>query len=186
MSKKCKQKINLAQRTSVGHNLLNNYEASAFSKGGNMSIEQNLANLGITLPQPAAPAANYVPYVITGSQLFVSGQVPLGASGLEFQGKLGQNFGIADGQAAARLCAINILAQLKSAIGNIDDVVQLVKLVGFVNSTPDFTDQPQVINGASDFMVDAMGDKGKHARSAVGVAALPFGVAVEVEAIFQI
>ncbi|MBL4645664.1 MAG: RidA family protein [Rhizobiales bacterium] len=151
-----------------------------------MSIEKKLADMGVTLPNAAAPAANYLPFVITGSQLFISGQVPMGPNGLEYQGKLGDGFDIADGEAAARLCAINLLAQAKSALGDLDKVVRLVKIVGFVNSAPDFGDQPKVINGASNFLVEAMGDKGKHARSAVGVAALPFGVSVEIEAIFEI
>lgn len=151
-----------------------------------MSIEKKLADMGVTLPNAAAPAANYLPFVITGSQLFISGQVPMGPNGLEYQGKLGDGFNIADGEAAARLCAINLLAQAKSALGDLDKVVRLVKIVGFVNSAPDFGDQPKVINGASNFLVEAMGDKGKHARSAVGVAALPFGVSVEIEAIFEI
>ena len=150
-----------------------------------MSIEDRLAEMNITLPKAAAPAANYVPYVISGNHLYISGQIPMGANGLEHIGKLGENASIEDGQAAAKLCAINILAQAKSALGDLEKVKRLVKLVGFVNSTPDFTDQPKIINGASDFMVAAMGDKGPHARSAVGVAALPFGVAVEIEAIIE-
>ncbi len=150
-----------------------------------MSIEDRLAELNITLPKAAAPAANYVPYVISGNHLYISGQIPMGANGLEYIGKLGENTSVEDGQAAAKLCAINILAQAKSALGDLEKVKRLVKLVGFVNSTPDFTDQPKIINGASDFMVAAMGDKGPHARSAVGVAALPFGVAVEIEAIIE-
>jgi enamine deaminase RidA (YjgF/YER057c/UK114 family) len=149
-------------------------------------IDKRLAGMGVTLPQAAAPAANYIPYVITGSQLFISGQLPKGPNGNEYLGKLGAGCSVEDGQAAARLCAINLLAQAKAALGDLDRVVRLVKLVGFVNSAPDFGDQPKVINGASDFMVEALGDKGRHARSAVGVAALPFGVAVEVEAIFEI
>ncbi|MBA5777998.1 RidA family protein [Stappia sp. F7233] len=149
-------------------------------------IEQRLAALGVTLPQAAAPAANYVPFVRTGSQLFISGQIPMGPNGIEHKGKLGADYGVEQGQVAARLCAINLLAQAKAALGDLDKVVRLVKLVGFVNCTPDFGDQPKVVNGASDFMVEALGEKGRHARSAVGVAALPFGVAVEVEAIFEV
>lgn len=151
-----------------------------------MSIEKRLEEMGIALPKAAAPAANYVPFVVSGSHLYVSGQVPMGPNGLEYIGKLGDNTSIEDGQSAAKLCAINLLAQAKSALGDLDKVKCLVKLVGFVNCTPDFSDQPKVVNGASDFMVEAMGDKGRHARSAVGVASLPFGVAVEVEAIFEI
>ena len=150
------------------------------------AIESRLAELGVTLPSPAAPAANYVPFVRTGNQLFISGQIPMGPDGIEHQARLGDGYEVADGQAAAKLCAINILAQAKAALGDLDKVVRLVKLVGFVNSTPDFGDQPAVINGASDFMVEALGDKGRHARSAVGVANLPFGVAVEVEAILEV
>lgn len=149
-------------------------------------IEARIAELGVTLPQAAAPAANYVPFVRTGNQLFVSGQIPMGANGIEYQGKLGAGVSVEDGQAAARLCAINLLAQAKAALGDLDKVVRLVKIVGFVNSAPDFGDQPKVMNGASDFLVEALGDVGRHARSAVGVAGLPFGVAVEVEAIFEV
>ena len=149
-------------------------------------IEARIAELGVTLPQAAAPAANYVPFVRTGNQLFISGQIPMGSDGIQFQGKLGAGTSIEDGQAAARLCAINLLAQAKAALGDLDKVVRLVKIVGFVNSTPDFSDQPKVMNGASDFLVEALGDRGRHARSAVGVAGLPFGVAVEVEAVFEV
>ena len=149
------------------------------------TIESRLAGLGITLPTPSAPAANYVPYVKTGSMLFISGQIPMGKDGLEHVAKVGADYGVEEAQAAAKLCAINVLAQAKAAVGDLE-TLRLVKVVGFVNSTPDFTDQPKVINGASDFFVEAMGDKGRHSRSAVGVAALPFGVAVEVEAIFEI
>lgn len=149
-------------------------------------IEARIAELGITLPQAAAPAANYVPFVRTGNQLFISGQIPMGPDGIQFRGKLGAGTSIEDGQAAARLCAINLLAQAKAALGDLDKVVRLVKIVGFVNSAPDFGDQPKVMNGASDFLVEALGDRGRHARSAVGVAGLPFGVAVEVEAVFEV
>lgn len=150
-----------------------------------MSIEDRLAELNITLPEAAAPAANYVPFVTSGNHLYISGQIPMGANGLEYIGKLGDDTSVEDGQAAAQLCAVNILAQAKSALSDLEKIKRLVKLVGFVNSTPDFTDQPKIINGASDFMVAALGDKGPHARSAVGVAALPFGVAVEIEAIIE-
>ena len=149
-------------------------------------IEARIAELGVTLPQAAAPAANYVPFLRTGNQLFISGQIPMGPDGIQFQGKLGAGTSIEDGQAAARLCAINLLAQAKAALGDLDQVVRLVKIVGFVNSAPDFGDQPKVMNGASDFLVEALGDRGRHARSAVGVAGLPFGVAVEVEAVFEV
>jgi len=150
------------------------------------AIETRLAELGVTLPDAPAPAANYVPWVISSNTVYISGQISQDASGM-IKGKLGADLDIAAGAAAARACAISLLAQLKAATGgNIDRVVRLVKLVGFVNSVPDFTDQPKVINGASDFMVEVLGDKGRHARSAVSAASLPFGVAVEIEAIFEI
>ncbi|WP_428642970.1 RidA family protein [Roseibium sp.] len=150
------------------------------------TIEARLSDLGITLPEAAAPAANYVPFVRTGNQLFISGQLPMENGKLKVTGKLGGDLAIEDGKAAAKLCAINLLAQAKAATGDLDKVTRLVKIVGFVNSTADFGDQPQVINGASDFLVEAMGDKGRHARSAVSAASLPFGAAVEIEAIFEI
>ena len=150
------------------------------------TIEARLASLGVTLPEAAAPVANYVPYVVTGNQLFISGQLPMSEGALAFTGKLGGGVSVEDGAAAAKLCAINLLSQAKAATGDIEKIVRLVKLVGFVNSTPDFTDQPKVINGASDFMVEALGDKGRHARSAVSAASLPLGAAVEIEAIFEI
>jgi enamine deaminase RidA (YjgF/YER057c/UK114 family) len=150
------------------------------------TIEARLSELGVSLPEAAAPAANYVPYVITGNQLFVSGQLPMEAGKIKVSGKLGADLGVDEGKAAARLCAINLLAQAKAATGDLEKVTRLIKIVGFVNSTGDFADQPQVINGASDFLVEAMGDKGRHARSAVSAASLPFGVAVEIEAIFEI
>ena len=150
------------------------------------TIEAKLAELGVTLPDAPAPAANYVPYVIAGDMVYVSGQLPMGPDGFII-GKLGAGMSVEDGAAAAKVCAISLLAQLKAACGgDIDRLVRVVKLVGFVNSTADFGDQPKVINGASDFMVAALGDKGRHARSAVSAASLPFGVAVEIEAIFQI
>lgn len=149
-------------------------------------IEARLAELGVSLPDAPAPAANYVPWVITGNQVFISGQISQSA-GAMIKGKLGADLTVEQGADAARACAISLLAQLKAATGgNIDRMVRLVKLVGFVNSTPDFTDQPKVINGASDFMVAVLGDAGRHARSAVSAASLPFGAAVEIEAIFEI
>jgi enamine deaminase RidA (YjgF/YER057c/UK114 family) len=149
-------------------------------------IEAKLAELGVTLPSAPAPAANYVPYVRAGDMVYVSGQISTGPDGL-IKGRLGDGMSIEDGAAAARVCAINLLAQLKAACeGDLDRLVRVVKLGGFVNSHPDFTDHPKVINGASDFMVEVLGDAGKHARAAVGVAALPLGVAVEIEAVFQI
>ena len=149
-----------------------------------MTVSERLKELGITLPESAAPAANYVPFVRDGDTLYVSGQLPKGADGL-ITGKLGADLDVAVGAAAARACALALLAQAKAAAGDLDSV-RLVKLVGFVNSTPDFAEQPAVINGASDLMVEVLGDAGRHARSAVSAAALPFGVAVEVEAIFAL
>ena len=150
------------------------------------SFETKLAELGVTLPAAAAPAANYVPFVRAGNLLHVSGQISQ-QDGQMITGKLGAGMSVEDGAAAARACAISLLAQVKAACeGDLDRLVRVVKLVGFVNSTADFTDQPKVINGASDFMVAALGDAGRHARSAVSAASLPFGVAVEIEGIFEI
>ncbi|WP_400085508.1 RidA family protein [Yoonia sp. R78084] len=149
-------------------------------------IESKLAELGVTLPDAPAPAANYVPYVVAGDIIYVSGQISANADGM-IKGKLGADMEAEAGAEAAKTCAISLLAQLKAACGgDIDRLVRVVKLTGFVNSTADFGDQPKVINGASDFLVAALGDKGRHARSAVSAASLPFGVAVEIEAIFQI
>ncbi|MBT8411535.1 MAG: RidA family protein [Octadecabacter sp.] len=151
-----------------------------------MSIEARLAEHGITLPDAPAPAANYVPFVRTGNLLFVSGQISNGPDGL-ITGKLGADMDAAAGVDAAKACAIALLAQLKAGCdGDIERLARVVKLVGFVNSTPDFGDQPKVINGASDFLVDILGERGRHSRSAVSAASLPFGVAVEIEAIFEI
>lgn len=151
-----------------------------------MSIESRLAELGVTLPDAPAPAANYVPYVQTGDIVYVSGQISQDANG-PVKGKLGADLGAEEGASAAKLCAISLLAQVRAACGgDLDRLVRVVKLTGFVNSTADFTDQPKVINGCSDFMVEALGDAGRHARSAVSAAALPLGVAVEIEGIFQI
>ena len=149
------------------------------------SPESRLAELGITLPEPMAPVANYVPFVLSGNMLFISGQVSAGPDGLT-QGRLGEDLTLEQGQAAAKLCAINLIAQCKAAIGDLSRIQRVVKLGGFVNSTPDFTEQPQVINGASDFIGEALGDAGKHARAAVSSPSLPFGVAVEIEGVFQI
>jgi enamine deaminase RidA (YjgF/YER057c/UK114 family) len=150
------------------------------------TIEQRLAELGVTLPDAPAPAANYVPHVTVGDTVYVSGQVPM-KDGALIVGKLGDDMDLAGGAAAARVCAISLLAQVKSACGgDLDRLVRVVKLTGFVNSTGDFGDQPKVINGASDFLVEALGDAGRHSRSAVSAASLPFGVAVEIEGIFQI
>ena len=150
------------------------------------TIETRLADLGVTLPDAPAPAANYVPFVQTGNTVYVSGQISMDANGL-ILGKLGDDMETEAGAAAAKTCAIGLLAQVKKACdGDLDRLVRVVKLTGFVNSTPDFTDQPKVINGASDFLVEALGDAGRHARSAVSAAALPLGVAVEIEGIFEI
>ncbi|MFM2045427.1 MAG: hypothetical protein RLY86_4003 [Pseudomonadota bacterium] len=151
------------------------------------TIDARLNELGITLPAAAAPVAAYVPFVRTGNQLFISGQIPLVNGEVTHKAKLGADYGVEQGQDAARACALNILAQAKAALdGDLDRVVRVVKLVGFVNSTPDFVDQPKVINGASELMVQVFGDAGKHARSAVSAASLPLGVAVEVEAILDV
>jgi enamine deaminase RidA (YjgF/YER057c/UK114 family) len=150
-------------------------------------VDARLAKLDIKVPDAAAPVANYVAYVQTGNLVFVSGQIPLKDGKLQFQGKLGDSLQVEEGQAAARLCAINIIAQVKAACGgDLDRVTRVVKLTGFVNSTGDFTDQPKVVNGASDLMVEVFGDKGRHSRAAVSAAALPGGVAVEVEAVVEI
>lgn len=151
-----------------------------------MSLTARLAELGITLPDAPAPAANYVPFVVTGNTVYVSGQISNGPDGL-ITGRLGADMGVDAGAAAARSCALSLLAQVRAACdGDLDRLKRVVKLTGFVNSTADFTDQPKVINGASDFMVEALGDAGRHARSAVSAASLPLGVAVEIEGIFEI
>ncbi|MEM8741379.1 MAG: RidA family protein [Pseudomonadota bacterium] len=149
-------------------------------------FEEKLAELGLKLPEAPAPAANYVPYVISGTLVFVSGQISLGPDG-PIRGRLGDGMDVAAGKAAAQACGLALIAQLRAALGgDLSRLVQVVKLTGFVNSTPDFTDQPSVINGTSDLMVAVFGDRGRHARAAVGCAALPLGVAVEVEGIFRI
>jgi enamine deaminase RidA (YjgF/YER057c/UK114 family) len=147
--------------------------------------ETRLSDLGIDLPKPMAAVANYVPFVISGNQLFVSGQVSAGPDGLVI-GRLGETMDLGAGQAAARLCGINLIAQCKAAVGELSRIKRVVKLGGFVNAHPDFTDIPQVINGCSDVMVEAFGDAGRHARSAVASPVLPLGVAVEVDGIFEI
>ncbi len=149
------------------------------------SIDSKLKSLGIDLLQAAAPAANYVPWVISGNQVFVSGQLPMEAGKIAVAGRLGDNVSLEDGQRAARLCAINILAQAKAALGDLDRVTRIVRLSGFVASADRFTDQPKVVNGASDLMVEVFGDAGRHARAAVGVNTLPLGVAVEIDAIIE-
>lgn len=149
-------------------------------------IEARLAELGVTLPDAPAPAANYVPWVKVGETVYVSGQVSSGPDGF-ILGKLGADMDVAAGAAAAKSCAVSLLAQVRAACGgDLDRLVRVVKLTGFVNSTADFGDQPKVVNGASDFLVEALGDAGRHSRSAVSAASLPFGVAVEIEGIFQV
>ena len=151
------------------------------------SVEKKLASLGINLPTPAAPIANYVPFVRSGNTLVVSGQLCFGTDGnLVAKGQLGDGVSMDDGQKAARACAVNLLAQLKSALGDLDKVTRVVRLGGFINSAPGFTDGPKVMNGASDLMVEVFGEKGRHARSTVGVAALPANAAVEVEGQFEV
>ena len=151
------------------------------------TVEKKLAELGIVLPAPASPVANYISYVRVGALLFVSGQICLDASGkLVAKGKLGGGVSVEDGQKAARACAINVLAQVKGAVGDLDKVRQVVRLGGFINSDPAFLDGPKVMNGASDVMVAVFGDKGRHARATVGVAALPADAAVEVEGVFEV
>lgn len=147
--------------------------------------ESRLADLSITLPEPMAAVANYVPFVITGNQLFVSGQVSVGPNGL-VKGRLGENMSLEEGQAAARLCALNLIAQCKAAVTDLSRIKRVVKLGGFVNAHPDFVEIPQVINGCSDVMVNVFGDAGRHARSAVSSPVLPLGVAVEVDGVFEI
>ena len=149
--------------------------------------DSRLSDLGLSLPPVAPPAANYVPYVIAGTQLFIAGQIPFLAGVQAHIGRLGENLTVEQGQDAARACALNILAQAKAAVGgDWSRIVRCVKLGAFVNGAPDFTQQPAVANGASDLMVAALGEAGKHARAAVGVASLPFGVAVEIDAVFEI
>jgi enamine deaminase RidA (YjgF/YER057c/UK114 family) len=149
-------------------------------------IEKKLASLGVTLADAPAPAANYVPFVQVGDMLFVSGQISQNNDGL-ITGKVGDGVSVEAGAAAARTCAIALLSQVKAACdGDLDRLVRVIKLTGFVNSTPDFTEQPQVINGCSNFLVEALGDIGRHSRSAVSAGALPLNVVVEIEGIFQI
>lgn len=150
------------------------------------TIETRLQELGIVLPTASKPVANYVPAVVSGRLVHVSGQIPVWNGERRFTGKLGDTVTIEEGQQAAQLCGLNILAQLLLELGALDRVARCVKLNVFVNSTPGFTDQPQVANGASDLMVAVFGDAGRHARSAVGVTQLPFGLSVEVDAVFEI
>ncbi len=151
------------------------------------TVEKKLQELGIALQEPRAPIANYVPFVRTGNLLNVSGQVCLDGEGkLVAKGRLGDGVSIEDGQKAARACALNLLAQVKAALGDLDKVVRVVRLGGFINSAAGFAEGPKVMNGASDVMVAVFGDKGRHARSTVGVAALPADAAVEVEGLFEV
>jgi len=147
--------------------------------------ETRLAELGIALPAPMAAVANYVPFVITGNMLFVSGQVSV-MDGALMKGRLGEDLELSAGQHAARACGINLIAQCKAAVGELSRIRRVVKLGGFVNAAPDFTDIPKVINGCSDLMVEVFGEAGRHARSAVACPVLPLGVAVEVDGVFEI
>jgi enamine deaminase RidA (YjgF/YER057c/UK114 family) len=150
-------------------------------------VDKRLSELGIVLPVPASPIANYLGFVRTGALLVVSGQLCFDTGGkLIAKGKLGQNVSIEDGQKAARACAVNLLAQVRAAVGDLDQVTRVVRLGGFINSDPSFVDGPKVMNGASDLMVEVLGDKGRHARSTVGVASLPLDAAVEVEGLFEL
>ena len=150
-------------------------------------IDDRLQALGIELPIPSTPGAKYVRFVRTGNLLFLTGQLSQWNGERRFVGKLGREFGIAEGQQAARLSALNVIAHLRAALdGDLDRVARCVRLAGFVNSTPDFTGQSQVMNGASDLFVEIFGDAGRHARMAVGVSALPYDVAVEVEGVFEV
>ena len=149
-------------------------------------IEDRIAALGLQLPVAAAPAANYVPFVLHDGLLHIAGQIPFQPDGSLLKGRLGEDLGTGAGQIAAQRCALGLLAQMKAALGTLDRVERVLKLNVFVSSTPDFTDQPEVANGASDLMVQVFGDAGRHARSAVGVAVLPRGVAVEIDAVVAV
>jgi enamine deaminase RidA (YjgF/YER057c/UK114 family) len=150
-------------------------------------IDTRLAELSIKLPEPPAPVASYVPYVVTGKLVFISGQVTLADGGLKYVGIVGKDLSLEDGRAAARLCAINVLAQLRAAAGgNLDNVKRCVRLGVFVNAVPGYAQHPEVANGASDLIVEVFGDGGRHARAAVGAGSLPRNVAVEVEAVFEL
>lgn len=151
-----------------------------------MTMTVRLAELGITLPTPPAPVASYVPFVHVGDFLIVSGQIPLEDGKLKYTGKLGADVDLATGQAAARLCAINLLAQVQAALGSLNNVARVVRLGGFIACTPDFSDHSKIVNGASDLMVELFGDLGRHARTSIGVASLPMNAAVEVEGMFAV
>ncbi len=150
------------------------------------TVEKKLAELGIVLAEPTAPVANYVPFVRTANLLMVSGQICLADGKLVAKGQLGASVSVEDGQKAARACAVNILAQVKAALGDLDKVLRVVRLGGFVNSAAGFSDGPKVMNGASDLMVAAFGERGKHARTTVGVSALPLDAPIEVEGMFEV
>lgn len=150
------------------------------------TIAQRLQDLGLTLPAAPSPVANYVPHYIAGNLLFISGQVSKAGDGRLITGTLGAGTSVEAGQEAARHAALNILAQAEAALGSLDRIARVVKLTGFVAATADFTDHPKVVNGASDLMVEVLGDKGRHTRAAVGVASLPLGCAVEVDAVIEI
>lgn len=150
------------------------------------TVADRLRALGIELPAPAAAVANYIPVRISGNLAIVSGQLPMAAGAVRYKGKLGAGVSVEDGQAAARLCAINLLAQLHAACGGLDRIAACLRLGGFVACTPEFTDHPKVINGASDLMVGVLGDAGRHARAAVGVPSLPLDAAVEVDGMFEL
>jgi enamine deaminase RidA (YjgF/YER057c/UK114 family) len=149
-------------------------------------IESRLKDLGITLPTPPAPVASYVPFVVSGNLVFISGQVTIAPDGLKYVGTVGKELSLEDGKAAARLCAVNVLAQVKAAAGDLDRVRRCVKVTVFVNAIPGFAQHPEVANGASDLFVEVFGDEGRHARAAVGAGSLPRNVAVEVEAVFEL
>jgi enamine deaminase RidA (YjgF/YER057c/UK114 family) len=149
-------------------------------------IESRLKELGIVLPTPPAPVASYVPTATSGNLVFVSGQITSTAEGLKYVGVVGRDLSVEDGNAAARLCAVNLVAQVKAACGDLDRVKRCVKITVFVNAAPDFTQHPEVANGASDLLVEVFGEAGKHARAALGAGSLPRGVACEVEALFEI
>ena len=148
-------------------------------------IDARLQELGITLPVAAAPVANYVAYVISGNQLWISGQLPMQDGALKYTGLTGDAVSVDEAADAARVCAMNILSQAKAALGDLDRITRIVKLTGFVNAVPGFTDQPKVINGASNLMVEVLADNGRHARSAVGASGLPLGAPVEVDAVIE-
>jgi enamine deaminase RidA (YjgF/YER057c/UK114 family) len=148
--------------------------------------EQRLTQLGLKLPEALQPVANYVPFLLSGDQLFISGQISQDAAGNVMTGVLGAGLSVADGQAAARQSALSLLAQARAALGSLNRIVQVLRLTGFVASTAGFTDHPKVVNGASDLLVDVLGEAGRHTRSAVGVASLPLGACVEIDAILKI